>query len=127
MKRYLLVLPWLLIFIVFASLSHSENEVKINPAVRFQGDWLIIKNNDSFSYDYVKVTLNGKFRKELPFSIPDREEVKYRLSSFAGPDGERFNILTHTLVDVSISCECTKQSGGRWEKLGKGFYYGKFK
>jgi hypothetical protein len=36
--------------------------------------------------------------KRTSFSIPDKEEVKYRLSSFTKPDGERFNSLTHALL-----------------------------
>jgi hypothetical protein len=105
----------------------EEKDTKINPLVKYQGNTLLIRNSDSVTYDYIKVEINGVFKKELPLSIPPGEEAKYELSSFLKPDGERFNILRHGLVDISISCEVSKQEGGRWQKVGKAFYYGKFK
>jgi len=116
------------IFLIACVPSSSEKEIKINPAVRFQGNWLIIKNNDTFSYDYMKIGLNdGTFKKELPFSIPAGEEAKYELSSFTKSDGERFNIFKYSLVDITISCEASKEENKKWVKLGKAFYYGRFK
>jgi len=53
------------IFFIACVPSSSEKEIKINPTVRFQGNWLIIKNNDTFSYDYVKT---------IPFEVPDTLE-----------------------------------------------------
>jgi hypothetical protein len=105
----------------------NEKDIKINPVVRYQGNTLFIRNSDSVTYDYVKVEINGAFKKELPLSVPPGEEAKYELSSFLKPDGERFNILRHGLVDIAISCEVSKQEGGKWQKVGKAFYYGKFK
>jgi hypothetical protein len=120
----------LIIIILFIGCapSSSEKEIKINPMVKFQGNWLIIRNNDNFSYDYVKLGLNdGSFKKELPISIPPGEQVRYELSSFAKSDGERFNIFKYSLVDITISCEVSKEENKKWVKLGKAFYYGRFK
>ena len=126
MKKIFILI--IITFFIACSPGPSEKEIKINPMVKFQGNWLIIKNNDNFSYDYVKVGLNdGSFKKELPFSIPPGEQVRYELSSFSKSDGERFNIFKYSLVDITISCEVSKEENRKSVKLGKAFYYGRFK
>jgi len=119
-----LIVLVLLAIIVIVPYQRGKKErdvqsVQINPSVNYQGNLLIIKNNDSFSYDYVKVTLNGDFKKELPLSIPPGEGGMCELSDLVRPDGERFNIFRYSPTEISISCE----SPG----LGNLFYHGKFK
>jgi len=108
--------------------SPEKEELQINPTIRYQGNLLIIRNNDTFTYDYIKIKLNdGTFQKDLPLSIPPGEEVRCELSDFVKSDGERFNIFKYKPTNISISCVVSKDlGGGKWERLGNTFYYAKF-
>lgn len=110
----------------------GQEELRINPGVRYQGNLLMIKNNDAFYYDFVQIKLNdGAFKKDLLLSIPPGEEIRCSLSEFTKLDGERLNIFKYGLNDISISCECSElvqrsSAGDKWKKIGKAFYHGKF-
>ena len=89
---------------------------------------MFIRNTDLFGYDSPKIALNdGRFKLEYPMSIPSGEEINLNLSVFARSDGERFDIIKFSLIDISISCECSKWEKGQWKGLGKSFYHGTFK
>jgi hypothetical protein len=123
-----IVVIFVFLILAFGCSTSGESTLTISPNIRFEGNWLYIKNTNHMSYDAPKIALNdGQFKLDYPMSIPSREEIRINLSSFLKPDGERFNILKYGLVDISISCECSREMGGKWEKLGKAFWYGKFK
>jgi hypothetical protein len=118
----------LLGYLVICGCGAQSDDVALNAAVTFRGNLLRIENNDDFFYDHMKVRLNdGKFIKEFSVSIPPRDHVKCNLSDFTRSDGERFNILVYSPVDVVISCEVSKKVNGQWQRFGRGFFYGKFR
>ncbi len=118
----------LILFAFFVGCGESTKAVTLSVVIKYQGNSLMIWNNDDFSYDQVKIELNeGKFKREFPLPIPARRHVEYDLSSFTKSDGERFNILKYSLNDIAISCEVTGEINGKWQTSRKAFYSGKFR
>ena len=73
MKKILIFIS--VIFFIACVPSSSEKEIKINPMVKFQGNWLIIKNNDSFSYDYVNLTVAKNIDKNQLNSLWNGHQI----------------------------------------------------
>lgn len=128
MRTKILFLCLAMLFVAFMGCGGSSGDITLNVGVGFEGNSLVIVNRDLFSYDNIKIELNdGQFKKVLPFSIPAGQYAKYDLTTFKKSDGERFNFLKYSLVDISIFCDVSKEVGGKWDRIGRGFYYGKFR
>jgi len=123
------IIPVLIIILWVAGCFSGQKDIDLNPSIRYAGNVLYIKNNDSFDYDEVKVGLNDDaYRFTIEDPIPADMEVRFDLARFSKTDGERFNVLSHSIKDISISCKAIKRKDKfDMDYLGKGFYHGKFK
>jgi len=107
----------------------GQKDVELNPSIRYAGNVLYIKNNDSFDYNEVKIGLNNDtYRFIAEDLVPAGLEVEFILARFSRADGERFNVFTHSIKDISISCKAIKRKDKfDMDYLGRGFYHGSFK
>ena len=122
-------LLFLLMTVGAAGCVPAQKDIDLNPSIRYAGSILYIKNNDPFDYNEAKVDLNdGVYRFRVEDSIPAGKEIEINLLQFTKEDGERFNVLTHSIKDISISCKAIKRKDKfDMDYLGRGFYHGKFK
>ena len=104
----------LFVFLAYGSDDDGESStVTLNASVSFTGTQFIIKNNDTFDYNNVKLELNGDYVLK-GFNLKIGETYTVGMLQFADKKGNRFTAFQKP-QNFSISCDLNTGKNG--------FYY----
>ncbi|PHR98334.1 MAG: hypothetical protein COA78_26235 [Blastopirellula sp.] len=95
---------------VMAGDSDSSTDSTISATVNFSRTEVKITNNDTFHWTKVKLKINGSYVLNKQF-IRAGEIVIVHKNDFATSGGERFNVLTMKMQNLSISCDTPQGHG----------------
>jgi hypothetical protein len=102
--------------------QEAPKPVELVALVTYDGAQFTITNGNNFSWDNVKLELNGKtFSSGYVLNaqqIAPQSTYTVGAMQFANSDGLVFNPFTHKPLSISISCDT---------RIGKAFYNGTWK